>query len=118
MSTQTIHRLVDDMTGEDADETVRYALDGTTYEIDLSAQNAETFRKALADYVDNSRRVARSRVGKPKSITPAPGVRKPALMDPAQRAAIRDWANGNGWPVGKQGRLPQSVIDAYEDAHR
>ena len=32
--------LVDDLDGGSADETVRFGLDGVSYEIDLSADNA------------------------------------------------------------------------------
>ena len=37
--------LVDDIDGSEADETVQFALDGVTYEIDLSAENAEELRE-------------------------------------------------------------------------
>jgi Lsr2 len=40
--------LEDDLTGGPADETVRFAVDGTGYEIDLSAKNAAAFGKLLA----------------------------------------------------------------------
>lgn len=40
--------LEDDLTGGPADETVRFAVDGTDYEIDLSAKNAAALGKLLA----------------------------------------------------------------------
>ena len=40
--------LIDDIDGGDADETVRFSLDGTHYEIDLSASNAARLRNALS----------------------------------------------------------------------
>ena len=36
MAKRTIHMLVDDIDGGEADETVRFAVDGVQYEIDLS----------------------------------------------------------------------------------
>ena len=48
--------LVDDIDGSEADETVQFALDGVTYEIDLSAENAEELRDALAPYIEHARR--------------------------------------------------------------
>ena len=41
--------LVDDMDGGVATETVSFGIDGGTYEIDLSANNAAMLRGALAD---------------------------------------------------------------------
>jgi hypothetical protein len=40
--------LEDDLDGGPADETVRFAIDGTSYEIDLSTTNAAAFRQQLA----------------------------------------------------------------------
>ena len=36
--------LIDDITGGDASETVNFALDNVSYEIDLSADNAAKLR--------------------------------------------------------------------------
>lgn len=43
--------LVDDLNGGEADETVTFALDGKSYEIDLSDSNAQKLRDSLADFV-------------------------------------------------------------------
>lgn len=44
MATITTTTLVDDVDGTEAVETVGFALDGVTYEIDLSAVNASRLR--------------------------------------------------------------------------
>src|SRR5919199_5694831 len=59
---QIIHKLVDDLDGGDADETVKFALDGIQYEIDLSEKNATKLREILAPYVAAGSRVARGGV--------------------------------------------------------
>ena len=41
-------RLVDDLTGGEAAETVLFALDGARYEIDLSVENANKLRETLS----------------------------------------------------------------------
>jgi hypothetical protein len=38
-------------------------------------------------------------------------------MDREQASAIRDWARRNGHQVSDRGRIPASVVSAYEDAH-
>ncbi|MGH7961888.1 MAG: histone-like nucleoid-structuring protein Lsr2, partial [Candidatus Binatia bacterium] len=40
--------LIDDISGEPADETVRFGLDGKDYEIDLTAKHALALRENLA----------------------------------------------------------------------
>ena len=50
--------FIDDLDGSAAEGTVRFGLDGTEYEIDLSAERARELRAALARYVGVARRVA------------------------------------------------------------
>ena len=43
--------LVDDLDGGSADENVKFGLDGTNYEIDLSAANAAELRSSLERFI-------------------------------------------------------------------
>ncbi|TFV61848.1 Lsr2 family protein [Geodermatophilus sp. DF01-2] len=97
-----------------ADETVTFSLDGTNYEIDLSEQNAEEMRDAFSRYVQAARKVGRG------SGRASGGGRSRATggrMDREQAGAIRDWARKNGHAVSDRGRIPASVVEAYEAAH-
>lgn len=103
--------LTDDLDGGDADETVQFALDGVSYEIDLSTANAEALREALAAYVDAGRRIGgrasrRSAVAKTR-----PAVERVDLSD------VRAWARENGYQVSDRGRVSAEVKAAYEAAH-
>lgn len=49
---------VDDLDGGPADETFRFGLDGTDYEIDLSTANARAFRTKLAPFIEHARQPA------------------------------------------------------------
>ena len=51
--------LEDDLEGGPAAETVRFGLDGSEYEIDLSKKNAATLRKQLTPYVEHARKAGR-----------------------------------------------------------
>lgn len=100
--------LIDDIDGKDADETVTFALDGVSYEIDLSTKNAAKMRDSLAVYVGSSRKVGgRRRRGKGSSGGRSGG-------DTAQ---IRDWARQNGYEVSERGRIPAEVRQAFDAAH-
>jgi nucleoid-associated protein Lsr2 len=52
--------LEDDLTGGPTEQTVRFAFDGTGYEIDLNAKNAAAFSKQLAPYLEHARRAGRA----------------------------------------------------------
>ncbi|HWE90746.1 MAG TPA: Lsr2 family protein [Pseudonocardiaceae bacterium] len=103
--------LVDDLDGTEAEETVEFGLDGATYQIDLSDDNAERLRDALADYVDHARRSGgRKRAPGRPAAGRAP---RTASADREQNQAIREWARKQGMPVSDRGRIPAEVLDAY-----
>ena len=100
--------LVDDIDGSEATETVAFALDGTSYEIDLNDANASALRDALATYVGHARKVSSGRRTRSSSRAAATGT-------PASE--IREWARSNGFKVPERGRIPSDVRSAYEAAH-
>jgi hypothetical protein len=102
--------LVDDLDGSEAEETVEFGLDGASYQIDLSEDNAERLRDALAEYVEHARR---SGGRKRASTRPAGRPARPATADREQNQAIRAWARKQGMKVSDRGRIPSEVIDAY-----
>lgn len=65
MAQRTITTLVDDLDGTDlgpgSGQTIRFGVDGRTYEIDLSDDNAAALREALQPYTEAGRRIVRSR---------------------------------------------------------
>ena len=108
--------LVDDMDGGVASETVTFGLDGASYEIDLSKENAARLRNVLAEYVGHARKTGRSASRNGASPARA-SVRGPARADREQTQAIREWAKKNGFEVKPRGRVPANVIEAYNSAN-
>lgn len=102
--------IVCDITGEPGARTVTFAVDGAEYEIDLVADTENELRSSLAGFVESARPVKGTRGQRRQTRSLGTG---PATMDPAQRKAIRRWAQEQGHPVGDRGRIPQSVTDAY-----
>lgn len=101
--------LEDDIDGGKADETVLFSLDGVSYEIDLSAKNANKLRDALALYVGSGRKVGgRRRKG---------GARSAPAKSAGSSAEIREWARNNGWDIPERGRIAAEVREAYDAAH-
>lgn len=113
MAKQTTVTLIDDLDGSPADEQVEFAVDGRSYEIDLSAANSAKLRDALAPFVSAARRVGGGRRGG-GAASSAPA--RPAA-DREQNQAIREWAQAQGMKISERGRIPSNVLEAYHAAH-
>lgn len=103
MAQQVEVRWIDDLDGSEAAETVRFALDGSTYEADLSAENAASLRAALQPFTEVARSVRAAR-------KPAPAT------DRVQNTLIREWARAQGIQISNRGRIPIDVQLRYEHA--
>lgn len=104
--------LEDDLDGGKADETVKFGLDGTTYEIDLSKDNAAKMRDVLSTYVAVARRSSRGGV----VVGGRSAGRGGAAADREQNKAIRTWAKRKGKDISGRGRIPQGIVDEYHAA--
>src|SRR5262249_17362576 len=96
--------FIDDIDGSEAEGTVRFALDGAEYEIDLNAKNAEALRKALSRYVEAARR---------SSGTAA---RRPARAGRLNTTEVREWAKAQGIEVKDRGRVPAELVVRFRAA--
>ncbi|MHA7145223.1 histone-like nucleoid-structuring protein Lsr2 [Arthrobacter sp. TmT3-37] len=101
--------LIDDIDGGEADETVRFGLDGVQYEIDLSETHASELRSTLAEYVGAARRS-----NSPKQQRSS----APAASRNQEAAQIREWAKENGYNVSSRGRVNSEIVEAYRAAQR
>jgi hypothetical protein len=104
--------LVDDLDGGHAEETVTFSLDGVSYEIDLSHDNAAALRDVLAPYVGHGRRVGGSRRGAAR-----PGTRARTSTAPGNPAEVRAWAKGQGIAVNERGRISAELQSQFDAAH-
>ena len=102
--------LVDDLEGTPADETVTFGLDGVTYEIDLTSDNAARLRDSVAEWVGHARRVGGARRKGNRTATKRSSVG-------ADNATIREWARSNGHEVSERGRIKAEVIEAFNAAN-
>jgi hypothetical protein len=116
MAQKTIVTLVDDLTGEVAENisTVEFALDGRTYQLDLTDENSTKLHDVLSPYVNAARKIggrrrSGARSGRAIKVSGrAPGYNRETLM------SIREWAKKNGYQVRDRGRLPAEVLQAWE----
>lgn len=108
MAQKTVVFLEDDLDGGAADETVTFALDGVSYEMDLSAGNAAKVRAVFGPYVAASRRIG----GRPARARSGGS----AKVDREQLTAIRVWAAQEGIEIKNRGRIPSRVVEQYHAA--
>jgi hypothetical protein len=100
--------LEDDLEGGRADETVRFGLGGTDYEIDLSKKNAAAFRRKIAPFIEHARRAGRGQRRRPGRTA----------SSRERSGDIRAWAKDQGITVNDRGRIPASVVEQYEAANQ
>jgi hypothetical protein len=105
LRTQTL--FIDDIDGGEAAGTVRFALDGVSYEIDLSTEHDEALHTALGKYIDHARKAAatprRARGGR----------RTASAVDPV---TVRHWAREQGYDIKDRGRVPADLVAKYQAA--
>jgi hypothetical protein len=114
MAQKVTVQLVDDLDGSQSNDisTVTFGLDGATYEIDLTEANADNLRKSLEEFATHARRSG----GRLKRGTPSAAPNTSATASHEQAQAIRDWARRNGHEVSNRGRIPASLLEAFEAA--
>jgi hypothetical protein len=106
MARQIIERLVDDIDGTPANNTITFSVDGSTYSIDLSGKHESALRSALSPFLAVARKARpETRAGS------APGAR--AAGDKNRNAAMRAWALSEGVQLPSRGRIAGVVQDAY-----
>ena len=92
-------------------ETVTFALDGSSYEIDVCEPHGKELRDAFAPFVGAARR------GSGRSSSRGGGRRR-RRGGSGEAAQIREWARSQGLSVPERGRVPAELAEKYAAAHR
>ncbi len=87
---------------------MKFALDETEYEIDLSDENAAEMQQALSRYTNAARKMSGS--GRRSAQASKPVY---SGYDPA---AVRAWAAGQGIEVNARGRIKADVVELFRAA--
>ena len=107
MAQVTTVRLVDDLDGTAADESISFALDGLALEIDLSNDNAEKLRDIFAPFIAAARPGDGQRARRPQRMSTG------STAPREDTGSIRGWAAANGFTVSARGRISGEVMEAY-----
>lgn len=113
MAQKYIVQIVDDIDGtildEDNSQTLTFAVEGQNYALDVSLAHAEEFRRDIEKYTA----VARLN-GQGRAVSNSGSKTKRSVSE--DLAAVREWANKNGYSVSARGRIPANVQKAYDAA--
>ncbi|KQO81976.1 MULTISPECIES: Lsr2 family protein [unclassified Frigoribacterium] len=116
MAQKTFIQLVDDIDGtpiaDGEGRTVTFAIDGASYEIDLTDAHVAELVYALEPFTSGGRRTGR-RTSAPAARAGSPRPKS----DPAELQRIREWARENGHDVSDRGRVSGAIREAYDAAH-
>lgn len=109
-----ITKLVDDIDGSDATDTLEFSWGADDYTIDLNDKNANEFREFMALYIGHATKKAPQSHGAGRSGSG--GTSGYPKRSTEELTAIREWANTNGHKVSLVGRIPNKVIEAFDAA--
>lgn len=135
MVKRVVTTLIDDLDqSSEAEETVRFGLDGMAYTIDLTGEHAADLRVALKKYIAAGQKVVAPRLQGSGRNTGAMGTRPAAgwvtaspdyreqyatVTEQAARKAkynreVREWARHKGIEVADRGALRTDLIERFE----
>jgi hypothetical protein len=101
--------FIDDIDGGVAEGTVRFSLDGSEFEIDLSSTHSDQLRGVMANYVAHARKVGGAARRAPRGRRSNVGA-----MDTAK---VRGWAKAEGYDIKDRGRVPADVMAKYREVN-
>jgi len=115
MAQKVITEFIDDIDGSAAERTFTFAVDGTNYEIDLSADNIAEFKSVIGGFIESARKIKGSKNSDGRRVrsTAAAGGRQSR----EQIQAVREWARQHGHTISNRGRIPASIQQAFDQAH-
>ena len=103
MAREVVEIIKSDKSGKVGAQAYEMVLAGKRYTVDLLPDEWDELTQPLVSIASPTKAVERPK-GTPKS---------------AKRPGLRRWAIANGLlPAGSNGRVPNAVIAAYDEAHR
>jgi hypothetical protein len=101
--------------------SIAFGYDGKLLELDVCREHFDEFNESISPWATAARPYGRfggpqdEGESKGRGRRVGAGTRSPSNRE--QLAAIRDWARSNGIDVSERGRIPSSVVEAFEKAN-
>jgi hypothetical protein len=112
--------LISDLSGDEVEAgltSVSFGYQGVDYVIDLTSKEAAGFDKAIAMYVEHARKVPRGTRRSSSGGSGGAGASGTSHSHAERIGNVKRWAADQGLDYPKRGRLPKSLVDAYDAAH-
>jgi hypothetical protein len=114
--------IIDDIDGTIAKGTIRFAIDGDHYEIDLSSKHDAALREILAQYISAGRKAGAKTAARPGRKPGRATVLTGVTMKPSNATngliagndEIRAWLKANGFQVKDRGRISATLVDTFK----
>lgn len=104
----------DELVTEDV-VTVEFGYEGKVYSTELCPEHLNEYHTWMRDYLEHGARLSERSARRPKAKTKAmQGRHEDGAED---LAALRAWANENGFAIGRRGRISTAIKEAYAAAH-
>lgn len=143
MATNTVIKITDDIDGREGARPFTFGVDGTLYNIDLVPENIELLHSVLEPFIAAATPIRLTAVKRPKHGAPKPkavtthprdvataaiavhenGAINWNIATPEQQsqrraelARVRAWAAKNKVKLPQRGRIPQHIIEQFQDA--
>jgi hypothetical protein len=115
MAQKTQVTLVDDIDGSEATQTVTFAYQGVSYEIDLNDDHASALGESFSDWIGSARKVSGPRG--PKTRRAGSSVTTAGSSNSRDLNEVRSWLRSQGHQVADRGRISQTLLEEYDKAH-
>jgi Lsr2 len=112
MAKTVVVKLTDDIDGGDAVETVHFALDGKSYEIDVNKTNADRVRAAFAPFIAKGR--SSGSATRARAVRSSTGSSEKTLfsqLSSDEKVRFRAWAD-----MATARRISDSRVNSWVDA--
>lgn len=114
----TVTKLIDDIDGTDATDTLEFSWGADDYTIDLNDKNAQEFREFMALYIGHATKKAPQVHGAGRNRSGGTqGMGNEPKRSTEEMIVIRAWANNHGFNVAQSGRIAGNVLTAFDAAH-
>ncbi|MGO4586743.1 Lsr2 family protein [Arthrobacter sp. 2RAF6] len=109
MTREVIPRLVDDLDGSEATQTIEFSFQGISYQFDLNDSNATYFESLLSPYIEKGAKQGGVTAGTKRTAAAS-------TLTKARTKRLRAWALEHQIPMADRGKIAQHIVERYESA--
>ncbi|SKC53504.1 histone-like nucleoid-structuring protein Lsr2 [Krasilnikoviella flava] len=102
-----------DLSGAEGAEQYTFAVQDSSFEVDLTKDEAAELFRLLDPYVKAGRKISRRAA---RTVPTSRLNRQGTVGNPGIYGRVKDWGRANGFSVADRGRPSHALVEAYEKA--